>query len=206
MSAAGLVPSAARDAASATDAPPASASSTAMARIGVDAMLTRPTESPCTATPTMAQSMARLVNFWNDQPAAAGLGTRISVSSSPGSSAVSNRPRKKSPAAISRAPDRPVATSVASRARTAAGRSEAGSACASDPPMVPRGRTCGSPTVSKVFNNHKDIGAATRERVLRRMKELNYQPSLAAQGLASKQSFMVGLIVPDLERGLFGQP
>src|ERR1035437_3656441 len=75
MSAAGLVPSAARDAASATDAPPASASSTAMARIGVDAMLTRPTESPCTATPTMAQSMARLVNFWNDQPAAAGLGT-----------------------------------------------------------------------------------------------------------------------------------
>ena len=28
-------------------------------------------------------------------------------------------------------------------------------------------------TVSKVLNNHKDIGAATRERVLRRIKELN---------------------------------
>ena len=46
----GLVPSAAREAASATDAPPASACSTAAARSGVDAMLTRPTESPCTAT------------------------------------------------------------------------------------------------------------------------------------------------------------
>ena len=34
----------------------------------------------------MAQSMARLVNFWNDHPAWAGRGMRISVSSSPGSS------------------------------------------------------------------------------------------------------------------------
>ena len=55
----------------------------------------------------MAQSMARLVNFWNDQPGAAGLGMRISVISSPASSAVSNRPRKKSPAAISRLAGRP---------------------------------------------------------------------------------------------------
>jgi len=60
-------------------------------------------------------------------------------------------------------------------------------------------------TVSKVFNNHKDIGAATRERVLRRMKELNYQPSLAAQGLASNQSFMVGLIVPDHVHSFFSE-
>jgi len=60
-------------------------------------------------------------------------------------------------------------------------------------------------TVSKVLNNHRDIGAATRERVLRRMKELNYQPSLAAQGLASNQSFMVGLIVPDLVHAFFSE-
>jgi hypothetical protein len=39
---------------------------------------------PCTATPTIAQSIARLVNFWNDQPRAAGLGRRISVINSPG--------------------------------------------------------------------------------------------------------------------------
>ena len=60
-------------------------------------------------------------------------------------------------------------------------------------------------TVSKVFNNHKDISPATRERVLRRIKELNYQPSLHAQGLVSGQSFMVGLIVPDLVHAFFSE-
>jgi len=60
-------------------------------------------------------------------------------------------------------------------------------------------------TVSKVFNNHLDIGAATRERVLRRMKELNYQPSLHAQGLASGRTMMVGLIVPDLVHAFFSE-
>jgi len=60
-------------------------------------------------------------------------------------------------------------------------------------------------TVSKVFNNHLDIGAATRARVLRRMKELNYQPSLHAQGLASGRTMMVGLIVPDLVHAFFSE-
>jgi LacI family transcriptional regulator len=60
-------------------------------------------------------------------------------------------------------------------------------------------------TVSKVFNNHLDISAATRERVLRRMKELNYQPSLHAQGLVSGHTFMVGLIVPDLVHAFFSE-
>lgn len=60
-------------------------------------------------------------------------------------------------------------------------------------------------TVSKVFNNHTDIGAATRERVLRRMKELNYQPSLHAQGLVAGKTFMVGLIVPDLIHAFFSE-
>jgi LacI family transcriptional regulator len=60
-------------------------------------------------------------------------------------------------------------------------------------------------TVSKVFNNHLDIGEVTRARVLRRMKELNYQPSLHAQGLASGRTMMVGLIVPDLVHSFFSE-
>ena len=88
MSSGGLVPSEAWAAASAGAAPSASARSTPLARSGVDPMWTSATRSPCTAAPTIAQSMARLVNFWNDHPAWAGLGTRISVSSSSGSSAV----------------------------------------------------------------------------------------------------------------------
>src|SRR5215467_11582345 len=63
------VPSAASAAASAMDAPDASAFSTAVARSGVDPMLTSATACPCTATPTIAQSIARLVNFWNDRVA-----------------------------------------------------------------------------------------------------------------------------------------
>ncbi len=60
-------------------------------------------------------------------------------------------------------------------------------------------------SVSKVFNNHADIGPETRKRVLRRMKELNYQPSLHAQGLASGRTLMVGLIVPDLVHAFFSE-
>jgi LacI family transcriptional regulator len=60
-------------------------------------------------------------------------------------------------------------------------------------------------TVSKVLNNHRDISAATKQRVLRRMKELNYLPSLRAQGLVSGKSFMVGFIVPDLVYSFFSE-
>ena len=60
-------------------------------------------------------------------------------------------------------------------------------------------------TVSKVLNNHHDISEVTRARVLRRVKELNYQPNLHARGLASGQSFMIGLIVPDLVHAFFSE-
>ncbi|HEX3660870.1 MAG TPA: LacI family DNA-binding transcriptional regulator [Acidobacteriaceae bacterium] len=60
-------------------------------------------------------------------------------------------------------------------------------------------------TVSKVLHNHTDISPATRMRVLRRMKELNYQPNLNAQGLASGHSYMIGLIVPDLVHAFFSE-
>ena len=45
----------------------------------------------------------------------------------------------------------------------------------------------------------------TRARVLRRVKELNYQPNMQARGLASGRSFAVGLIVPDLVHPFFGE-
>src|SRR5262249_19875301 len=43
------------------------------------------------------------------------------------------------------------------------------------------------------------------ERVLRRMKELNYRPNLAARALVTGRTHAIGLIVPDLVHPFFGQ-
>jgi len=60
-------------------------------------------------------------------------------------------------------------------------------------------------TVSKVLRNHEDIGAETRKRVLDRVKELNYTPNLAARGLVTGKTYLVGLVVPDLLHPFFAQ-
>jgi LacI family transcriptional regulator len=53
-------------------------------------------------------------------------------------------------------------------------------------------------TVSKALRGNTDISDATRQRVLQRMKELDYQPNMTARSLVTGQSFILGLIVPDL--------
>jgi LacI family transcriptional regulator len=60
-------------------------------------------------------------------------------------------------------------------------------------------------TVSKVSRGNTDIGDVTRRRVLKRMKELNYQPNMLARGLASGQTYTVGLVVPDLVHPFFAE-
>jgi LacI family transcriptional regulator len=60
-------------------------------------------------------------------------------------------------------------------------------------------------TVSKVLRNHSDISAATRKRVLQRMKEVHYQPNPAARTLVTGRTNLIGLIVPDLVHPFFAQ-
>lgn len=60
-------------------------------------------------------------------------------------------------------------------------------------------------TVSKVLRNHSDISPETRERVLKRMKELNYRPNLAARALVTGRTYMIGLVVPDLVHPFFAE-
>lgn len=60
-------------------------------------------------------------------------------------------------------------------------------------------------TVSKVLRGNTDIGQETRRRVLKRMKELNYQPNMMARGLASGRTYTVGLVVPDLVHPFFAE-
>src|SRR5713101_5669008 len=60
-------------------------------------------------------------------------------------------------------------------------------------------------TVSKVLRGNADIGEETRRRVLKRMKELNYQPNMMARGLASGRTYTIGLVVPDLVHPFFAE-
>jgi LacI family transcriptional regulator len=60
-------------------------------------------------------------------------------------------------------------------------------------------------TISKVLRGHSDISLATRERVLRRVQELGYRPNLAARGLVTGRSYMVGLVVPQIRHPFFGE-
>lgn len=60
-------------------------------------------------------------------------------------------------------------------------------------------------TVSKVLRNHSDIGSETRERVMKRVKELNYRPNAMARSLVTGRSSLVGLVVPDLLHPFFAE-
>jgi len=60
-------------------------------------------------------------------------------------------------------------------------------------------------TVSKVLRGNTDISEATRRRVLKRMKQLNYQPNMMARGLASGRTYTFGLVVPDLVHPFFAE-
>lgn len=50
-------------------------------------------------------------------------------------------------------------------------------------------------TVSKVINNYSDIGAETRQRVLKILEEESFEPNVIAKSLSGKQSYSIGLFV-----------
>jgi LacI family transcriptional regulator len=60
-------------------------------------------------------------------------------------------------------------------------------------------------TISKVLRNHPDIAEETRQRVLQRMKELDYRPNTMARSLVTGRSYLVGLVVPDLLHPFFAE-
>jgi LacI family transcriptional regulator, galactose operon repressor len=60
-------------------------------------------------------------------------------------------------------------------------------------------------TVSKVLRGRKDVSEKTRQRILNRMKELNYQPNVMARALIGGKTYSVGLVVPDLVHPFFAE-
>ncbi len=53
-------------------------------------------------------------------------------------------------------------------------------------------------TVSRVINNATTVRASSKEKVMKAIKELNYQPNSAAQSLARGKSNVIGLLIPNL--------
>ncbi|MCR4401237.1 MAG: LacI family transcriptional regulator [Firmicutes bacterium] len=58
-------------------------------------------------------------------------------------------------------------------------------------------------TVSNVVNNVPKVSEETRQRVLKAMAELGFEPNLAARSLYTKRSYLVGYMVPAITNEFF---
>jgi len=58
-------------------------------------------------------------------------------------------------------------------------------------------------TVSHVLSGRRPVAEKTRTRVLKVIEELGYQPNSLAQGLATRKTMTVGLLVPDLNNPFY---
>ncbi|QCR32250.1 LacI family DNA-binding transcriptional regulator [Lysinibacillus sp. SGAir0095] len=58
-------------------------------------------------------------------------------------------------------------------------------------------------TVSRYLNNSGYVGAKSREAIESAIQQLNYVPSEVARSLSTKQSDIIGLIIPDIKNPFF---
>jgi LacI family transcriptional regulator len=58
-------------------------------------------------------------------------------------------------------------------------------------------------TESKAFQDSYEISAATKERVLRLARELNYQPNPLASSLRKQKSRTIVLVIPEITNSFF---
>jgi LacI family transcriptional regulator len=61
-------------------------------------------------------------------------------------------------------------------------------------------------TVSRVLNNHPNVRASVRERVLEIMQQQGYVPNAAARSLASRRTQVIGLLIPRSAAVIFADP
>lgn len=61
------------------------------------------------------------------------------------------------------------------------------------------------PTVSNVINGSQSVSKEVRERVLQAIDQLGYVPNALAKGLKRQKTNTVGLIIPDIESGFYGE-
>ncbi|HEX8350452.1 MAG TPA: LacI family DNA-binding transcriptional regulator, partial [Hymenobacter sp.] len=58
-------------------------------------------------------------------------------------------------------------------------------------------------TISRALSDHHSIGPATKQRVLKLAKKLNYQPNHLAAALRKGKSNLLGVIVPHIDGNFF---
>jgi len=58
-------------------------------------------------------------------------------------------------------------------------------------------------TVSRVVNELGGVKPETEQKVLRAMDELNYIPNVLARSVKSQKTYLIGMIVPDIENPFF---
>lgn len=59
-------------------------------------------------------------------------------------------------------------------------------------------------TVSRVMNNTKPVSPELRERVYEIIEKNNFKPNALAQGLITKKTNTVGVVIPDISNPVFG--
>lgn len=58
-------------------------------------------------------------------------------------------------------------------------------------------------TVSRVLNGNYPVSKKTKEKVLAKIQEYNFQPNSIARSLSKKETMMLGLILPDITNPFF---
>ncbi|MCL4562453.1 MAG: LacI family transcriptional regulator [Chloroflexi bacterium] len=61
-------------------------------------------------------------------------------------------------------------------------------------------------TVSRVINDEPNVSESTREKVLEVIQKINFQPNLAARGLAVGKTRVLGMVIPTGVTSLFTDP
>ncbi|WP_282940602.1 LacI family DNA-binding transcriptional regulator [Paenibacillus sp. RC67] len=60
-------------------------------------------------------------------------------------------------------------------------------------------------TVSRVLNNNSNVTSKTKDRVLKIIHELGYQPNAAAKNLRSQKAMAIGVIVPEINNSYYAE-
>lgn len=61
-------------------------------------------------------------------------------------------------------------------------------------------------TVSRVINNHPNVSAATREKVLKIINERQFRPNVAARALVTQRTRVLSVVIPQLLAATFTDP